>query len=152
MSNDPEQEYFSDGLTEVLTGDLSKISSLFVIARNSAFTYKGKAIRLNPQHPPYYLWTLGRAYFLTRQYEEAIAAFKEAGSRARNPSHLLVSHLGLAVIYSETGREEEARAAAAEVLRIDPNFSLEMTKAASPYKDPVILERQLAALRKAGLK
>jgi class 3 adenylate cyclase len=40
MSKDPDQDYFSDGLTEVLTGDLSKISSLFVIARNSAFTYK----------------------------------------------------------------------------------------------------------------
>jgi adenylate cyclase len=38
MSKDPEQDYFSDGLTEVLTTDLSKISSLFVIARNSAFT------------------------------------------------------------------------------------------------------------------
>src|SRR5262245_35777589 len=36
MSKDPDQDYFSDGLTEVLTGDLSKISSLFVIARNSA--------------------------------------------------------------------------------------------------------------------
>ena len=46
MSKDPEQEYFSDGLTEVLTGDLSKISSLFVIARNSAFTYKGKAVNV----------------------------------------------------------------------------------------------------------
>ena len=46
MSKDPEQEYFSDGLTEVLTGDLSKISSLFVIARNSAFTYKGKAAKV----------------------------------------------------------------------------------------------------------
>ncbi|MBI3800759.1 MAG: tetratricopeptide repeat protein [Deltaproteobacteria bacterium] len=46
MSNDPEQEYFSDGLTEVLTGDLSKLSSLFVIARNSAFTYKGKAVKV----------------------------------------------------------------------------------------------------------
>src|SRR5215468_4409243 len=43
LSHDPDQEYFSDGLTEVLTGDLSKISSLFVIARNTAFTYKGKA-------------------------------------------------------------------------------------------------------------
>jgi TolB-like protein/class 3 adenylate cyclase/Tfp pilus assembly protein PilF len=46
MNKDPEQEYFSDGLTEVLTGDLSKLSSLFVIARNSAFTYKGKAVKV----------------------------------------------------------------------------------------------------------
>jgi adenylate cyclase len=43
MSKDPEQDYFSTGITEVLTADLSRISSLFVIARNTAFTYKGKA-------------------------------------------------------------------------------------------------------------
>ena len=43
MSGDPEQEYFSDGITEDLTSDLSQISSLFVIARNSAFSYKGKS-------------------------------------------------------------------------------------------------------------
>jgi adenylate cyclase len=42
MSKDPEQDYFSNGITEVLTADLSRISSLFVIARNTAFTYKGK--------------------------------------------------------------------------------------------------------------
>jgi adenylate cyclase len=46
MSEDPRQDYFSDGLTETLTGDLSKISSLFVIARNSAFTYQGKAVKV----------------------------------------------------------------------------------------------------------
>src|SRR5262249_11067334 len=46
MSKDPDQEYFSDGPTDVLTGDLSQISSLFVIARNSAFTYKGKAVKV----------------------------------------------------------------------------------------------------------
>ena len=46
MSEDAKQDYFSDGLTEDLTSDLSKISSLFVIARNSAFTYKGKAVKV----------------------------------------------------------------------------------------------------------
>ncbi len=46
MSGDPEQEYFSDGLTEDLTGALSRLSSLFVISRNSASTYKGKAIKV----------------------------------------------------------------------------------------------------------
>src|SRR5213078_965465 len=42
MSGDPEQEYFADGITEDIITDLSKISSLFVVARNTAFTYKGK--------------------------------------------------------------------------------------------------------------
>jgi len=44
MSGDPEQEYFADGLVEDLTTNLSKISGLFVIARNSTFVYKGKAV------------------------------------------------------------------------------------------------------------
>jgi len=46
MSGDPEQEYFSDGITDDLITDLSKISGLFVIARNSVFTYKGKAVKV----------------------------------------------------------------------------------------------------------
>ncbi|MEW6664998.1 MAG: adenylate/guanylate cyclase domain-containing protein [Thermodesulfobacteriota bacterium] len=46
MSGDPEQEYFSDGITEDLITDLSKISGLFVIARNSTFTYKGRPVNV----------------------------------------------------------------------------------------------------------
>ena len=42
MSGDPEQEYFSDGITEDIITDLSKVAGLMVIARNSSFTYKGK--------------------------------------------------------------------------------------------------------------
>jgi adenylate cyclase len=44
MSSDPEQEYFSDGITEDLITDISKISGLFVIARNSTFPYKGRSV------------------------------------------------------------------------------------------------------------
>lgn len=46
MSEDPKQEYFSDGMTEDLITDLSKLPGLFVIARNSTFTYKGKAVKV----------------------------------------------------------------------------------------------------------
>jgi adenylate cyclase len=44
MSGDPEQEYFADGMVEEITTALSRIPSLFVVARNSAFTYKGRAV------------------------------------------------------------------------------------------------------------
>src|SRR6516164_1281662 len=44
LSNDPEQEYFVDGITDDLTTDLSRLSGSFVIARNTAFTYKGKQV------------------------------------------------------------------------------------------------------------
>ena len=56
MSDDPQQEYFSDGISEDIITDLSKISDLIVIARNSSFTYKGKvgkrtADRAGPPRP-----------------------------------------------------------------------------------------------------
>jgi len=44
MSRDPEQDYFSDALTDTLITDLAKVSGLFVIARNSSFTYRGKSV------------------------------------------------------------------------------------------------------------
>ena len=46
MSGDPEQEYFSDGITEEIITALSKTPKLFVIARNSTFTYKGKPVKV----------------------------------------------------------------------------------------------------------
>ena len=46
MSDDPQQEYFADGMTEDLITDLSKISGLFVIARNSSFSYKGQQVKV----------------------------------------------------------------------------------------------------------
>src|SRR5262249_48804102 len=104
---------------------------------------------LNPRYPPIYLFFLGMGYRLTGQHEEAIAALKRA--LTHNPD-LLAAHRDLAVVYSELSREEEARAETAEILRISPNFSLEVYQQRLPYKDPAVLERQIAALRKAGLK
>src|SRR5271154_634749 len=44
LSNDPEQQYFTDGITEDLTTDLSRIPDMLVISRNTAFTYKDKPV------------------------------------------------------------------------------------------------------------
>jgi adenylate cyclase len=82
-----------------------------------------KAMRLNPHYPAIYLLFLGTDYRLMGRHEEAIAAFKRA--LTRNPN-LLPPHVSLAICYAELGREEEARAEAAEVLKISPKYSLEV--------------------------
>jgi adenylate cyclase len=107
------------------------------------------AMRLNPQYPVWYVWELGHTYYLTGRYEEAIATMKRI--LARNPEFLPAQEY-LAVIYSELGREEEARAAGAECLRLHPNLPLKVIAQRLPYKDPAVLERVLNAARKAGLR
>ena len=93
---------------------------------------------------------MGHAYHLTGRYEEAIAVSKRA--LARNPN-LFDAHMLLALSYGELGREEDARAAVAELLKIAALCRLWMVwKLKFPYKDPAIVERQLDLLRKAGLK
>jgi adenylate cyclase len=108
-----------------------------------------KAMRLNPRYPVNYLFELGMTSLWTGRYQEAVSAFK--GMLARAPDHL-PGHLHLAASYSELGQEEEARAEAAEVLRLNPQYLLEAYRQRVPVKDPAVLERTLAALRKAGLK
>jgi len=55
-------------------------------------------------------------------------------------------------MYSELDREEEARAEAAEVLKLLPNFSVDVYGERTTWLDPARAEREMAALRKAGLK
>jgi adenylate cyclase len=108
-----------------------------------------QAMRLNPRYPFSYLWALGHAYRLVGRLEEAIIALRRVVMR--NPDQI-TAHVLLAVIYSELGREEEARAEVTEILRISPHYSLEVIRQRIPYKDLALLERQVAALRKAGLQ
>jgi len=107
-----------------------------------------KAMRLNPHYPAFYLSDLGNAYYVAGRYEEALAPLKKA--LTLNPDFAL-AHLGLTICYVELGRLEEARAEGAEVLRLNPTWSLESIKGL-PQKDPAVVERMIAALRKAGLK
>jgi tetratricopeptide (TPR) repeat protein len=108
-----------------------------------------QALRRKPFVADQHLDSVGSAYYLAGRPEEAIAPLEQYLSRYPN---ILGAHLTLAAVYSELGKEAEARAEAAEVLRINPKFSLEVHKERVPIKDPAMLERQLAALRKAGLK
>jgi len=82
MSGDADQEYFSDGITEDLITDLSKISGLFVIARNSVFTYKGKAVKVQKVSRE-----LGVRYVLE-------GSVRKAGDRVRITSQLVDATTG----------------------------------------------------------
>jgi len=77
MSGDPEQEYFSDGITEDIITDLSKIAGLLVIARNSSFAYKGKSIDIR---------AVGRELGVRSVLEGSI---RRAGNRLRITAQLI---------------------------------------------------------------
>jgi adenylate cyclase len=82
MSGDPEQEYFSDGLTEDLITDLSKLSGLFVSSRNSVCLYKGKAVK-----PEQVSKELGVRYMVE-------GSVRKAGSRVRIAAQLIDATTG----------------------------------------------------------
>ena len=108
-----------------------------------------KAMRLNPKDPFFQLFTLGFAYSLTGQYDEAIATLKR--SMSRHPQ-FLPNHTELTFAYAQLGRSKEAKAQAAEILRLNPKFSLETWAKRLPFNDPSVLEGHVNALRDAGLK
>jgi adenylate cyclase len=104
-----------------------------------------KAIRLNPIPPAYYLFGLGHAYCLTGQYKEAIRRCEKA-ILVEPDSYL--PHLTMTVVYSMAGKDKEARAAAAEVLRTNPKYSVSKHEKRATI---VGKEEYFKALRKAGL-
>jgi adenylate cyclase len=106
-------------------------------------------IRLDPfQQPLYSFGWIGLANYLLKRYEEALHSFRECASRLPNKQ---MPHLWLASAYAQLGQLEEARKEAAEVLRINPGFTIEGYERLAVYKDPKDLEHRLDGMRKAGL-
>jgi TolB-like protein len=85
ISSDPEQEYFSDGITEDVITDLSRFPDLFVIARNSSFTFKGKSVAIQEVSRQ-----LGARYILE-------GSVRRSGSRIRVTAQLADSRKGLQI-------------------------------------------------------
>ncbi|HVP76438.1 MAG TPA: adenylate/guanylate cyclase domain-containing protein [Thermodesulfobacteriota bacterium] len=108
-----------------------------------------KAIRLNPFAPSHAFYSLGHALRMTGRFEEAVSAYKKAIQFV--PDNI-IAHVGLAGTYSMMGREKEAHAEAAEVLRINPKFSLDLYTKNLALKDQSEIDKYANALRKAGLK
>ncbi|HME42554.1 MAG TPA: adenylate/guanylate cyclase domain-containing protein [Syntrophorhabdales bacterium] len=126
------------------------MSLTFAGRYEDAIPYYKKAFRLSPRPLPLWLMNLAVCYTAMGQYEEAIRILKSITEKQPDQA---VAHILLAVAYVLSGREDDARKEAAEILRIDPTFSLDRAQGDLFYKDHAELgHMREAALRKAGLK
>ena len=108
-----------------------------------------RAIRLNPLGATFYHHQLGNALQWTGRFGEAVSEFKKVIQRAPDD---IYAHAQLAATYSMMGREEEARSEVAEVVRINPKYTLDFFVKTSILKDRSKIDDIVGALRKAGLK
>jgi len=112
-----------------------------------------RAMRLTPYYSDWYLWILAQSYRQAGRHKEALEAFKEGRDRSlKDKGNPFPATIGMVDICVELGREEAARDYAAEVLRMDPTFSIAGFQKMSGYKNPAHIERIVVNLRKAGLK
>lgn len=107
------------------------------------------AMRLNPHYPADYVSQLGWAYFAAGMIEEAHHAALEYAVRQPNRDH---AHWRLAMTYALLGKMDEARAEAAEAVRINPNRTISSHVRLAPYADsnPELMQLEIEAMRKAG--
>lgn len=104
-------------------------------------------MKLDPMYPDIVLHFLAEAYISLGQFDRAAAILIERLDRRPDSP---TSHTLLASCYGHLGRDEESRASWAEVLRIDPQFSLERRRRILPFKNPEDFEFRIEGLRKSG--
>ena len=164
ISADPEQEYFADGMADEIITALSRFPSLFVIARNSSFTYKGRAVDVKQVARE-----LGVRYVLE-------GSVRKAGNRVRFIGQLIDATTGgniwadrfdgaledvfdlqdqvtaAAIANALSDRMVEARAAMARLREVDPALRLgNLDRVAPPVRRAEDRVRFIEGLRKAGL-
>ena len=105
-------------------------------------------VRLDPFPPSPTFGQIGFANYTWKRYRDAVHWCREHISRQPIAQW---AHVTLACAYAKSGQLGEARAAAAEVLRINPDFTIESSKRILVYKDPKDLEHYIDGMRKAGL-
>ena len=108
-----------------------------------------RTMRLDPFYSPPAPGSLGLAHYMLRQYSQALPLLRECASRAPN---FRAVHVFLAATYAQLGNVEQARAEVAEVLRIEPKYTIGGTQARlTLFKRPEDAEHFFDGLRKAGL-
>lgn len=107
-----------------------------------------QAMRRDPYFPPFYLAWLGHAYFMTGNYTDAVVTLRRGVER---DASYVPFHLFLAATYASDNRTPEAKLAAAKVLELVPGFTLAGYAGFIGHRNRLDLDRDLAALRKAGL-
>jgi adenylate cyclase len=112
-----------------------------------------QVLETHMRYDPFYVaavaGALGIARYTLKEYSEALPLFREVASRVPNVTY---GHIWLAAILAQLGRLDEARAEAAEVLRLDPKYTIDGTqKRLALNKRPEDTEHLLDGLRKAGL-
>jgi adenylate cyclase len=115
---------------------------------SEALAYTKRIMRLDPFYPPVYLHCLGKAYYFLGRNEEAIEQFQTVSARMPGYRPGLVL---LAAAAAEIGRSDQARTAAAELLRIQPDFKITAWLDFIRLTNREYADRLAAGLRKAGL-
>ena len=139
IANNPNDAEAFNGLGVVLH---------YVGRSEEALRHFERAMALNPLCPGMWLHFQGQAYYQLRRYEEAENVLKRRIFRTPETD---ASRVLLAATYGQTGRLDEAREQWREVLRVNPDYSLEHRRKVLPYKDPADFERVVEGLRKVSL-